>query len=106
MTNTLAAPARRHTAGSILARRGDHPCLLHAECNVPGYVYRWAYENLPPYCYLCLTPLTKPNQQVDHIIPFATVGTECMDNVARCCATCNQIKGSQSLEDLATGRDQ
>lgn len=69
------------------------------ECNEPSYVYRWAYEHLPAEYYLCLVGLMADNQQVDHIVAFASGGTECVDNVARCCATCNRVKGSMSLED-------
>lgn len=99
---TLVDPERPYVAQSIHARRGAHPCRSHDACNEPGYVYRWVYENLPAECFLCLRPLTADNQQVDHIVPFASGGKECVDNVARCCATCNKLKGSLALEDLFT----
>ena len=40
------------------------------------------------------------NQPVDHNVPFASGGIECVASVARRRMTCNKFKGSLSLEDL------
>ncbi len=53
------------------------------------------------HCKGCGGHFTKPNMDVDHIIPRKDGGTDHIENLQCLCSGCNRLKGSQPMSYLA-----
>lgn len=56
------------------------------------------WEQTNGHCWYCGIPLTLSETTVDHVIPISKNGTHKIDNLVASCASCNNAKGDETLE--------
>lgn len=58
-----------------------------------------AWNKTGGLCHYCKEVLTDKTFTVDHIIPLAKGGTDCLANLAACCKFCNKVKADGLLNN-------
>ena len=57
------------------------------------------------YCWYCGADLAEGAMTIDHVVPKSAGGRSTRGNLVPSCATCNQEKGTLSLEAFRRTRD-
>ncbi len=57
-------------------------------------------ESQHQQCFYCGISLLEEEENIDHIIPRFSGGTDDIENLALCCKSCNSTKGVKTLEEF------
>ena len=70
--------------------------------NVPGVITAEMLATMPGACFYCGTRLAIMDGTFDHKIPFDRGGDNRLNNVVRCCMSCNRRKFNKTPEEFVT----
>lgn len=98
----LASPPRRISPVAVTARKAK---------GSRRYPKSWLTDCVAEQkgrCHYCLAPLRKKpiraeehlRATIDHVVPLSAGGKNCRGNVVAACQSCNQAKGSMSVEEF------
>jgi 5-methylcytosine-specific restriction endonuclease McrA len=73
--------------------------------HVPGIVSWQMLANKPGRCFYCPTELTLDQGTWDHQIAFDRGGTNEVQNIVRCCTSCQRRKFTKTEEEYSAHRE-
>lgn len=74
--------------------------LSYSSTSLTNNVRKIIYDNDGGYCYLCGDKININDMTIDHVVPKSDGGGSSTANARCCCFTCNQMKGSMSLDEF------